>query len=69
LQDVIAIHGKAKKIGGNKAGLRRLEADHADHNAVGCGDDPALPLFSPDEKRGKHRKDAGKIIKPQHKSP
>ncbi len=52
LVNVVAIDAKTEEVCGDEAGLLGLKADVADDDAVGGGNQPALPVSFADEDRG-----------------
>lgn len=62
--EIDGVEGDAEEIGGNKAELRRANADNADDGAVNRGDDPALPKLLAEQDGSKNGQNAGDVIQP-----
>ena len=65
LQDVVAVQSETKQVGWNETGLRRLETDDADDDAIDARDRPSLPAATSDQDGRSDRQHARDVIQPQ----
>jgi hypothetical protein len=66
VDEVAGVEGDAEEVGRDKSELGGAHADDADHGAIDCGYDPALPELLADEHGGENGQDAGHIVESNH---
>ena len=63
------VNHNAEEIGGDEAGLMRLEADSTDQQAIQSRHDEASPELSRNQNRGQNSQQTGDVIQPEHRGP
>ena len=66
IREIVSIKSDAQQIAGKKAILRRLNADHANDEAVYRSENPAVPQPFSDKNRGKNGQQTRNIIEMKH---
>jgi len=64
----VGVEGEAEEVGGDEAGLRGAEGDHADDDAIEGGESPSVPVVAPDEDGGDDGEQTRDVVEAEQSS-